>query len=187
MTIASPPETDTGVGRGWFIALGVVLIILGLVALWNLVDATLVTVIIVGWVMVIAGIANVIGAFMSSAGVGWRILQGLLGILFVIVGFNIIAEPLAGTLALTVVIGAMLIADGIFRIVAAFMDRAANAVWMILLGVLNILLGLWIWTNIPVSGLAIALFVGVQLIVAGTAWLVAGLMSGPRTEQPAGA
>jgi uncharacterized membrane protein HdeD (DUF308 family) len=187
MTIASPPETDTGVGRGWFIALGVVLIILGLVALWNLVDATLVTVIIVGWVMVIAGIANVIGAFMSSAGAGWRILQGLLGILFVIVGFNIIAEPLAGTLALTVVIGAMLIADGIFRIVAAFMDRASNAVWMILLGVLNILLGLWIWTNIPVSGLAIALFVGIQLIVAGTAWLVAGLMSGPRTEQPAGA
>jgi uncharacterized membrane protein HdeD (DUF308 family) len=187
MTIASPPETDTGVGRGWFIALGVVLIILGLAALWNLVDATLVTVIIVGWVMVIAGIANIIGAFMSAAGAGWRILQGLLGILFIVVGFNIIAEPLAATVALTVVIGALLIADGIFRIVAAFMDRASHMVWMILLGILNILLGLWLWTNIPISGLAIALFVGIELIIAGTAWLVAGFMGGSSSQQVASA
>ncbi len=186
MTIASPPETDTGVGRGWFIALGVVLIILGLVALWNVVDASLVTTIIIGWVLVIAGIANVIGAFMSSASGGWRVLQGVLGILFVIVGFNIIADPLAGAIALTVVIGAMLIADGVFRIVASFMDRASNAVWMILLGILNILLGLWIWTGIPVSGIVIGVFVGIELIIAGTAWLVAGFMA-PSSEQTAAA
>jgi uncharacterized membrane protein HdeD (DUF308 family) len=185
MTIASPPE-EAGVGRGWFIALGVVLIILGLVALWNLVDASLVTTIIIGWVLVIAGVANIIGAFMSSAGAGWRILQGLLGILFIVVGFNVIADPLAGAIALTVVIGAMLIADGIFRIVASFMDRASNAVWMILLGILNILLGLWIWTGIPVSGVVIGLFVGIELIIAGTAWLVAGFSS-PSSEQAAAA
>src|SRR6188472_1573876 len=49
MTIASPPDTDAGSGRGWFIALGVVLFILGLVALYNAINATLVTTIIVGW------------------------------------------------------------------------------------------------------------------------------------------
>ena len=123
MTIASPPDTDAGSGRGWFIALGVVLVILGLVALYNAIDATLVTTIIVGWLLVIAGIANIIGVFMSNAGLGWRLLQGLLGILFIVVGFDIIADPLSGAIALTVVIGAMLIADGIFRIVASFMDR----------------------------------------------------------------
>ena len=50
-------------------------------------------------------------------------VQGLLGILYIVVGFNVIADPLAGAIALTVVFGALLIADGIFRIVAVFMDR----------------------------------------------------------------
>ena len=187
MTIASTPDSDAGSGRGWFIALGVVLVILGLAALWNAVDASLVTTIIVGWLMVIAGIANVIGAFTTNVGLGWRILQGVLGILFVAVGFNIIAEPLAGTIALTVVLGALLIADGVMRIVGAFMDRRSSMVWMIILGIINILFGLWVWTNIPVSGVVIGIFVGVQLLVAGMAWIIAGFMGGARSEQPVGA
>ena len=187
MTIASTPDSDAGSGRGWFIALGVVLVILGLAALWNAVDASLVTTIIVGWLMVIAGIANVIGAFMTNVGLGWRILQGLLGILFVAVGFNLIAEPLAGTIALTVVLGALLIADGVMRIVGAFMDRRSGTVWMIILAIINILFGLWIWTEIPLSGIVIGIFVGVQLLVAGMAWIIAGFMGGARSEQPVGA
>jgi uncharacterized membrane protein HdeD (DUF308 family) len=187
MTIASPPETTAGTGRGWFIALGVVLAILGLIALWNAVDATLVTTIIVGWLLVIAGFANIIGAFTTDTGFWWRLLQGLLGVLYIVVGFNVIADPLAGAIALTVVFGAMLIADGIFRIVVVFMDRGRNAVWMVLLGVLNILLGLWLWTGIPLSGVAIGIFVGLQLLVAGMAWIIAGFMGGPSSEQPASA
>ena len=180
MTIASPPDTDTGSGRGWFIALGVVLFILGLVALYNAIDATLVTTIIVGWLLVIAGIANIIGVFTSNAGTRWRLLQGLLGILFIVVGFDIIADPLSGAIALTIVIGAMLIADGIFRIVASFMDREAGGrVWMIVLGIINIVLGFWIWSGIPVSGIVIGVFVGLQLLIAGMAWIIAGFTSGP--------
>jgi uncharacterized membrane protein HdeD (DUF308 family) len=187
MTIASPPDTDAGGGRGWFIALGVVLVILGLIALYNVVDATIVTTIIVGWLLVIAGIANVIGAFTTNIGTGWRIAQALLGILYVFVGFNLIAEPLTGTIALTVVVGVMLIADGIFRLVATFMDRPENSVWMIILAIINILFGIWIWTNIPISGVVIGVFVGVQLLVAGIAWIVAGFMGYSRSEQPVGA
>src|SRR4029450_1730656 len=108
MTIASPPDTDAGSGRGWFIGLGVVLFILGLVALYNAIDATLVTTIIVGWLLVIAGIANIVGAFMAGAGGWWRLLQGLIGILYIVVGFDIVADPLAGAITLTVVIGAFL-------------------------------------------------------------------------------
>ncbi len=187
MTIASNPDSDAGSGRGWFIALGVVLVILGLVALWNVIDASLVTTVIIGWLLVIAGIANVIGAFTTNVGIGWRLLQALLGILYVVVGFDLIADPLAGAIAVTVVIGAMLIADGIFRIVAFFMDRPGSSVWMIVLAVINILFGIWVWTNIPVSGIVIGVFVGVQLLVAGMAWIIAGFAGGSSTQQPAGA
>ena len=187
MTIASPPDTDAGSGRGWFIALGVVLFILGLVALYNAVDATLVTTIIVGWLLVIAGIANIVGAFMSGAGGWWRLLQGALGILYIVGGFDLVADPLAGAITLTVVIGAFLIADGIFRIVASFMDSGAGGrVWMIVLGIINILLGFWIWTNIPISGIVIGVFVGLQLLIAGMAWIIAGFSSGP-SQAAAGA
>ena len=162
------------------------LFILGLVALYNAIDATLVTTVIVGWLLVIAGIANIVGVFTSSSGLGWRLLQGLLGILFIVVGFDIIADPLSGAIALTVVIGAMLIADGIFRIVASFMDRQSHMVWMIVLGVINIALGFWIWTGIPYSGIVIGVFVGLQLLIAGMAWIIAGFSSGP-SQAAAGA
>ena len=58
---------------------------------------------------------------------------------------------------------------------------------MILLGVLNILLGIWLWTGIPLSGIAIGIFVGLQLLVAGMAWIIAGFMGGSGSEQPAAA
>jgi LPXTG-motif cell wall-anchored protein len=187
MTIASPPETGAESGRGWFIALGVVLVILGLVALWNVVDASLITTIIIGWLLVIAGVATFIGAFTTNVGLGWRILQIVLGILYVIVGFDLVADPLSGAIAVTVVIGALLIADGIFRLVAFFMDRPRTSVWMVLLAIINIVFGLWVWTNIPVSGIVIGVFVGVQLLVAGIAWIMAGFMSGSGAQQPVGA
>ena len=187
MTIASAPDSDAGSGRGWFIALGVVLVILGLAALWNVIDASLVTTVIIGWVLVIAGIATFIGAFTTDLGLGWRILQLVLGILYVIVGFDLIADPLSGAIVVTVVIGAMLIADGIFRIVAAFMGGGRSSVWMIVLAIINIVFGLWVWTNIPVSGIVIGVFVGVQLLVAGMAWIIAGFMGGSGSQEPVAA
>ena len=66
MTYASTPATDGGLSRGWAIALGAVLVILGLVALMNFVDATLVTTVIVGWVMVFAGVAWLVAGFMTA-------------------------------------------------------------------------------------------------------------------------
>ncbi len=50
---------------------------------------------------------------------------------------------------------------------------------MIVLGIINILLGFWIWTGIPVSGVVIGVFVGIQLLIAGMAWIIAGFSSGP--------
>ena len=185
MTISSTPETNAGSGRGWFIALGVALVVLGLIALWNVVDTTLVTAIFIGWLLVIGGIFNIIGAFVTQVGLGWRLVHGLLGILYVLVGINLVMDPFSGAITLTILLGALLIADGTFRIVAAFMDRRDDTVWMVLLAIINILFGLWIWTGIPFSGVVIGVYVGIQLLVAGIAWLVAGFMGGSGSELPA--
>jgi uncharacterized membrane protein HdeD (DUF308 family) len=186
MTNSSTTDADAP-GRGWFLAIGVVLAGLGLIALWNAVDATVVTTIFIGWLLVLAGIANVMGAFTSNGGVGWRLVHGVLGALYVVVGLNVVFDPLSGAIALVIVFGAMLITDGILSLVAAFMDRASDAAWIVVLAIVDILLGLWLWTGIPFSGIAIGLFVGIQLVVAGVTWILAGILAGQGMEKPAGA
>ena len=186
MTFSSTPEAATGGSRAWFIALGAGLVVLGLIALYNVVDTTLVTTIFIGWLLVIAGIFNVVGAFMTNVGAGWRIVQALIGILYVLVGFDLVLEPMAGVITVTFVIGVVLISDGILRLIAVFMDRRDDTAWMVVLAIINILFGLWIWTDIPFSGVVIGVFVGVQLLVAGFAWLVTGFMLGSGSRQAAG-
>ena len=91
-----PSRDELGSGWGWFVLLGVVLAFLGLVAIWNAVDATLVTTVFVGFALLIGGFVEIIGAFTRGSSLGSRVLHIILGILYVIVGFDLIADPLAG-------------------------------------------------------------------------------------------
>jgi uncharacterized membrane protein HdeD (DUF308 family) len=156
------------------VAIGVLLAILGIVALFNVVDATIITTIIIGWLLAFAGVMHVVGAFTSGESLGWRIAQGLLGILYVVVGLNLVFNPLEGTLALTVALAILLVVDGVVRIVASIMDRHDAWVLTLILGLLNILIGIWLWTGFPVSGLAIGFFAGLQLLIVGIMWIFAG-------------
>jgi len=170
---------------GWVVAIGVLLAILGVVALFNVVDATIITTIIIGWLLAFAGIMHIVGAFTSGESIGWRIAQGLLGILYVLVGLNLVFNPLEGTLALTVALAILLIVDGVIRIVASIMDRHDAWVLTLILGVLNILIGFWLWTGFPVSGLAIGFFAGLQLLIVGIMWIFAGFAARSHSRQMA--
>lgn len=186
MTTLSESQFETAELRGrwkWFVGLGAVMVVLGVVILLNVVDATLITTVLIGWLLVIAGIAEVVTAFGQGRGVPSRLLHGLLAVLYVVVGLNIVADPLRGAIALTVVISIMLIVEGIIRLVEAIAYRPLHAGLLGVVGVVNIVLGLWLWTGIPVSGLAIGLFVGLQIVMAGVMWVVLGWtarkMAGP--------
>jgi len=173
--------------RGWYIAIGIVLIGLGLIALWNVVDATLVTTIILGWLLVIGGISHVVGASLTNGGRWWRAVHVLLGVLYVLAGFGVVVDPLPEGISLLTVLGALLVADGVARIVGVFMDRRNDVAWMVVLTVIDVLFGLWIWSGIPFSGLGIGGFVGVQLLVAGIAWALTSFIGGSGLELSAGA
>ena len=79
---------------------------------------------------------------------GARVLMGLVGILYAIVGFNIVADPLQGAVALTIVIAIVLIVEGIIRLFAAFNEATPQRGLVAVLAVINILLGLWLWSGI---------------------------------------
>jgi uncharacterized membrane protein HdeD (DUF308 family) len=164
------------VGGSWkrLVGLGTLIAILGLVALWNAVDASLVTAVLVGYLLVVSGVMHVFGAFAPGLSVGWRLVHLVIGIAWVLVGFNIAFNPLSGVVAVTVVLAIMLIAEGLTRIVAALMQRVEGWAWMLVVGIVDVLLGLWLWTGIPFTGVAIGIFVGVELLFAGLTMIAVG-------------
>ena len=161
---------------GWIVALGIVYVLAGLIALGSVVFATVVTVFIVGIMMLIAGVAEVINAFQLKSW-GKFLFWLLLGALYIVAGFVTFDNPLLAAAVLTLVLGLSLIASGIMRIVLAFgMMEGAPWVWVALSGVVTLLLGIVILAHWPVSGLYIlGVFLGVDLVIAGACWIGVGL------------
>jgi uncharacterized membrane protein HdeD (DUF308 family) len=161
---------------GWIVALGVVYVITGLIALGSVVFATVVTVFVVGVMMLLAGVAEVISAFQIKSW-GKFLLWVLLGVLYIVAGFATFENPLLAAALLTLLLGFALIASGVMRIVLAFsMKQEMPWVWVAVSGVITLLLGLIILAHWPVSGLYIlGLFLGIDLIIAGLGWIGIGL------------
>ena len=160
---------------GWIVALGVVYLLAGFVALGSVVMATVASVLIVGVMMIVAGVAEVISAFQIKSW-GKFLLWVLLGVLYIVAGFVTFENPLFAAVLLTLILGASLVASGVMRIILAFsMKQETPWIWILLSGVITLLLGLLILAHWPVSSLYIlGLFLGIDLIMAGAGWIGLG-------------
>lgn len=160
---------------GWIVALGVVYVIAGVIALGSVMFATVVTVFVVGVMMLIAGVAEVINAFQIKTW-GKFLFWLLLGALYIVAGFLTFENPLFAAAVLTLLLGFSLIASGIMRIVLGFSMRHGTPwLWVALSGVVTLLLGLIIVVHWPVSGLyVLGLLLGIDLVVAGISWIGVG-------------
>src|SRR6201996_7899383 len=185
MTSASDTSQPLGLGSGiaalhakwgWIVALGVVYLIAGFVALGSVVMATVVSVLVVGVMMIIAGVAEVFSAFQIKSW-GKFLLWALLGVLYIVAGFVTFENPLLAAALLTLILGASLLVSGIMRIILAFsMKREMPWVLVLLSAVITLLLGVLILAHWPVSSLYIlGLFLGFDLIIAGAGWIGLGL------------
>jgi uncharacterized membrane protein HdeD (DUF308 family) len=161
---------------GWIVALGVVYLLAGFVALGSVVLATVASVLIVGVMMVVAGVVEVFSAFQIKSW-GKFLLWVLLGVLYIIAGLVTFENPLLAAALLTLILGASLLASGVMRIILAFsIKQEAPWIWVLLSGVITLLLGLLILAHWPVSSLYIlGLFLGIDLIMAGAGWIGLGL------------
>jgi len=161
---------------GWIIALGVIYVIGGLIALGSIVMATAATVLVVGIMMMIAGVAEVINAFQFKTW-GRFLLWLVLGALYILAGLVTFENPLLAAVILTLMLGTALIVSGIMRIILAFSMKGGTLwIWPVLSGVVTLLLGLVILTRWPVSSLyVLGLFLGIDLVIAGASWIGIGL------------
>jgi uncharacterized membrane protein HdeD (DUF308 family) len=175
MALASDalPELKELRGRwGWFAALGVIMIVAGFLALMSVVLATFVGVLFVGVMMIASGIVEMIHGFQMKA---WSrfFMWLLIGVLYVIAGLLIVWNPLLAAGAITLVIGVSLVFAGIARFFLAMQMRSASPWgWVLVSGIITVLLGAVIIMQWPVSSLyVLGIFLGVDLIIAGSSWL----------------
>lgn len=191
MSHSAPPSSLHLIGLeelrkrwGWFLSLGILLVVLGTIALGSSVMMTLATMVFVGWLMIVGGVLQAVHAF-TCKGWGGFFIDLLTGILYAVVGFIIVASPGATAITLTLLICMFLIFGGVFRIVVAVAVRFQNWVWLLLHGVVNLLLGIAIWQQWPLSGLwVIGLFVGIDMLFNGWSLVMLGLAARnlPMTE-----
>jgi uncharacterized membrane protein HdeD (DUF308 family) len=152
---------------GWFLALGILLVLLGTIALVIMPAATIATVLVLGWLMVFSGVFEAIHAFQVR---GWRgvLLHLVGGLLGVVVGLLIVTHPVAGALAWTMLFASFFLVVGIFRMVAAIRMKFPNWGWAAFDGAVTLLLGVLLWADWPWSGLwFLGLSIGISLILRG--------------------
>jgi uncharacterized membrane protein HdeD (DUF308 family) len=161
---------------GWIVALGVVYVIVGLVALGSIVTATVASVLLVGVMMVVAGIVEVFNAFQIRTW-GKFVLWLLLGALYIFAGIITFENPLLAAVLLTFLLGLALIASGAMRLVLAFsMKESTPWIWVAVSGAVTLLLGIVILARWPVSSVyVLGLFLGIDLVIAGASWIGIGL------------
>src|SRR5262245_63703831 len=160
---------------GWIVALGVVYLVVGIIALGSVALATAASVFVVGIMMVIAGVAEIINAFQVKTW-GKFFLWLILGALYILAGIVTFENPLLAAVVLTLMLGAVLVVSGIMRIILAFSMKAGSLwIWVAVSGVITLLLGLIILAKWPVSSLyVLGIFLGVDLVFAGASWIGAG-------------
>jgi uncharacterized membrane protein HdeD (DUF308 family) len=158
----------------WLVVLGIALIVLGTVLLGSPVIATVATVTTLGILILLGGCIEAVGAFWCQEWSGFflALLSGILGI---VVGLMLLANPIQSGIALTILLASFLFVGGIFKVVAVITHWFEGWAWLLLSGVIDVALGVMIWRELPASGLTIiGVLVGISLIFRGVSWLMVG-------------
>jgi uncharacterized membrane protein HdeD (DUF308 family) len=163
-------------GWGWFVALGVAQLVLGIIAWFDVIAFTIAGVIFIGALLLVAGAFQIVHAFMNR-GWGAFALHLLVGVLYVFGGLMLMDEPVQGSLIITILVAAALIVGGVLRIVIGVQHRHMPG-WGLLVagGVISLLVGLMLYLMLPWSGLwVVGTLIAVELIVHGVSWIQFGL------------
>lgn len=160
---------------GWFLALGVLLVVLGAAVISSSYYATVFSMILLGAFLIAGGVIQFIQAFMARKWSG-LLLSVALGVLYLIIGFFCLRQPAAAAISITLLIAAFCFIAGLFRMLAALLIRFDQWGWVFFNGLITFILGAMIYSGWPLSGLwVIGLFIGIDMILSGWSWIVLAL------------
>jgi uncharacterized membrane protein HdeD (DUF308 family) len=161
---------------GWVALLAVISIVGGLLALFNPFAATLAATLMAGWTFVILGVVQIIESF-QLRGWGGFLWALLFGVLTLLVGISLVANPLAGMVSLTILVAALFIITGVTKVMYGFSLRPISGWgWVLASGVLSLLIAVMIFSNFPWAAASVlGILLGVELLSNGVLFLLVAL------------
>lgn len=168
-----------------FLAEGVALVILGIIAIAVPRVATIAVEVLLGWVLLVSGLVGLIATLRvrSAPGVGWAIVSAFLGI---IVGLILLWWPLSGAITMTLILAIFFLIEGIASILYARdhkRELSGRWSWMLISGIIDLLLAAFIFLGLPATAVwAIGLMVGINMLFGG--WALAGIALRARDATP---
>ncbi len=160
---------------GWMLGMGVVLAVLGAVAIADSVTASIVSIVFFGWLLVFVGIIGIIHTLRHRKS-GHFALHLLDTIFAFVVGLMLLLNSLAGLLVLTLLLAIYFIVAGVYRIGFALTTHGAGSGWTLLSGIITLLLGILVWMHWPMTALwIIGLFIGINLLIIGLSQIMLAL------------
>jgi len=157
---------------------GIVLVVLGVIAILVPPIATLAVTLVLGWLFLISGLIGLYTSFMlrQAPGFWWSLLSALLGI---VVGLLLLVQPLTGALSLTLVLIAFFVVEGIASIMFALEHKrelSGQWGWMLFSGLIDLVLAVIILAGLPgTAAWALGLLVGINMIFGGWALFLLAL------------
>jgi uncharacterized membrane protein HdeD (DUF308 family) len=159
---------------GWFIALGITLMILGSLCILGNVTATLATVLAFGWLLIMGAIIALIQAFQVRSWSGFFLLF-LSALLRGFTGYMLVRYPLAGEFGLTMLLASLFIVGGVFRAFGAGALKFPQWGWAVFSGIVSVGLGVMLLAQLPVSSLwFIGMAIGIDFIFDGGSFIALG-------------
>jgi len=160
---------------GWFLALGIFLILLGLLAISSATYTTFFSIFFMSFLLLFGGIAKIIYSFWAREWSGF-FLSMLIGIFYTLTGFLFLAKPVPAAAALTLLMGSLFLVSGLFKIIASVIVRFEQWGWVLTSGIISLILGVLILSEWPLASLwIIGLFIGVDLVFYGWTWVILAL------------
>jgi uncharacterized membrane protein HdeD (DUF308 family) len=170
----------TALHRHWKLYLieGILLLILGTLAIILPPLATLAVTIVLGWLFLISGVVGLYTSFMlrQAPGFWWSLISAVLGI---VVGLLLLVQPLTGALSLTLVLIAFFVVEGVASIMFALdhkRELTGQWGWMVFSGIIDLILAAIIIAGLPgTAAWALGLLVGINMIFGGWAMVLLSL------------
>jgi uncharacterized membrane protein HdeD (DUF308 family) len=177
-------EMSAAVREHWmaFLIEGILLVILGLAAMIVPPLASLAVTIFLGWMFLISGVAGLALTYWARKmpGFWWSLISAALA---VAAGIILLAQPVQGTLTLTIVVGAYFLAEGVATIMYALEHRrelSERWSWLLVAGIMDLLIAAVIIVGLPGSALwAVGLLVGINLLFGGATLIGMALAARP--------
>jgi len=160
---------------GWLLTLGIVMVLLGAIALYIMPAATIGTVLVLGWLLIVSGFVESMYAFRVRrwGGLFLHLIGGILGIF---IGLLVVSHPVAGALAWTLLFASFFIVIGICRLVTSISLKFPYWGWAVFDSLITLGLGILVWAEWPWSGYwFLGLALGVSLILRGWAYVMFAL------------